>query len=388
MRQVLSGWLGIVLGASMSCLALVAGCRGLAPEKATRHPDRIAELAARGAVDGPEVPRSECADRDTCERECTAGGVNACSRLGDLVYTRSPESAETLWLDACEHRDGLGCYRLMSLAAHDSDLGDRMGLVACEYGERDACELAVKSMAVRALAPTKSESADRLREDVTAVAPAQCMAGYWASCALALELARDPSADAVKALARRALETAPHNCRYGEVSACYYVGSMHERLNAIEPARVFHARACGLLLHDTADTSKRVLERTHPCRRARDIGATITDTKPDLRPGYGDPEDNESWKRTSGETKLAPGMDIKEALIKLDKGAVALVASMRVCVTTSGLVSDVGVDLSSGYPSYDRMLFDNVRRWRYAPLIVDGVPKPFCTRVEIIYRQW
>jgi hypothetical protein len=304
------------------------------------------------------------------------------------MYFGSHERAERLWLQACENRDGLGCFRLMSVAAVEPALADRLGLLACEYGEGDACEFAAKSLFVRSKAHFKDEDPESLAQAARSLVAAQCQAGYWWSCVMALETTQDRKSEAAQQLARRAFELAPRDCRRGDVSACYYGATQYERAGELAPAKHLYAIGCGLLKSGgLSSTFGRGASTTVVCQRARQLGADVENAKPAPRPGYAQLKTQDlRGRRLSGDIDVSPPNKVKDAMARVRARSVAMVGSLRFCVTTSGLVADVGFNLSTGSASYDRKLLDSVRQWRYRPY-VDGAPKPFCSAVTFIYRQ-
>jgi hypothetical protein len=61
-------------------------------------------------------------------------------------------------------------------------------------------------------------------------------------------------------------------------------------------------------------------------------------------------------------------------------------AQMEICVAPDGHVSDVGFR-SDPTPALDSVLQAAVRGWRYRPFLVDGVPTPFCHRINVSYEM-
>jgi hypothetical protein len=57
---------------------------------------------------------------------------------------------------------------------------------------------------------------------------------------------------------------------------------------------------------------------------------------------------------------------------------------MRVCVAATGAVDSVTVQESGG-PDADRMLARDLRSWRYRPLMMEGIPTPFCHCIRMDY---
>jgi hypothetical protein len=57
-----------------------------------------------------------------------------------------------------------------------------------------------------------------------------------------------------------------------------------------------------------------------------------------------------------------------------------------ICVSDRGLVSDVSM-APGGAAALESALRAAIRTWRYRPLLLDGVPTPFCHPMRFIYRQ-
>jgi hypothetical protein len=58
----------------------------------------------------------------------------------------------------------------------------------------------------------------------------------------------------------------------------------------------------------------------------------------------------------------------------------------RICVSTEGTVSNVVV-LKSANADADQVLCTAIEKWRYRPRIVDGVARPFCHPIRIVYSR-
>ena len=60
--------------------------------------------------------------------------------------------------------------------------------------------------------------------------------------------------------------------------------------------------------------------------------------------------------------------------------------NVKLCVGTDGRVATATVlGKGTGYDAYDDLLVEEMRRWRYNPLIEDGAKRPFCTVINVIY---
>lgn len=61
----------------------------------------------------------------------------------------------------------------------------------------------------------------------------------------------------------------------------------------------------------------------------------------------------------------------------LVKGARAMAADLKICVTAEGTVRSVDVERGA-HPRIDPLIVEAVQRWRYSPYKVDGKPVPHC----------
>lgn len=90
-------------------------------------------------------------------------------------------------------------------------------------------------------------------------------------------------------------------------------------------------------------------------------------------------------QRISGEKQILPD-DVTKTEIQR-AGKTQFMVPVKVCVATNGAVSDVRVLKSSGFPAYDQKLNREIRKWRYTPFTVNGMPAPACGMVNFAYRQ-
>jgi len=86
------------------------------------------------------------------------------------------------------------------------------------------------------------------------------------------------------------------------------------------------------------------------------------------------------------ENKLIVPDDVTKADIMMS-GKSRLIGSFKLCISTSGHVSNVTLLKSTESPSYDEELRKELLQWRYRPFIVDGRPAPVCTAVRFICSQ-
>jgi TonB family protein len=87
--------------------------------------------------------------------------------------------------------------------------------------------------------------------------------------------------------------------------------------------------------------------------------------------------------RISGKTQLDPRADTRNQMV-LD-GVTSVRAIVKLCIATTGSVTQAKMVISTGYAAYDQMLLGSIRDWRYQPYTHNGTPKPACTVVNFIY---
>ena len=87
--------------------------------------------------------------------------------------------------------------------------------------------------------------------------------------------------------------------------------------------------------------------------------------------------------RISGKTQLEPRAETLHRMI-LD-GVTSVRAVVKLCIATTGSVTQAKLVTSTGYAAYDQMLLDSVRDWRYHPYTRNGTPTPACSAVSFIY---
>jgi hypothetical protein len=66
-------------------------------------------------------------------------------------------------------------------------------------------------------------------------------------------------------------------------------------------------------------------------------------------------------------------------------GVKRAVGVFKLCVDTTGAVSEIKPIKSTGFPAYDRKIESELRRSRYRPIEVDGKVTPICTSITFIY---
>lgn len=89
-------------------------------------------------------------------------------------------------------------------------------------------------------------------------------------------------------------------------------------------------------------------------------------------------------QRISGNKDIQPDEPTERQFQR--KGQTGLIASVRICISASGSVSDLKVTRSSGSPSYDLQITTAMREWRYAPIMLEGKPSPACSLVHFVFQ--
>jgi hypothetical protein len=87
--------------------------------------------------------------------------------------------------------------------------------------------------------------------------------------------------------------------------------------------------------------------------------------------------------RISGDTQIGAPDVVKTQILRDGKNKV--VGTFRVCVGKQGEISELAMTKSTGYPLYDRALYDGVRTWKYKPYMLGKKPVEVCSMVTFIY---
>ncbi|HEY0481676.1 MAG TPA: DUF4215 domain-containing protein [Kofleriaceae bacterium] len=88
-------------------------------------------------------------------------------------------------------------------------------------------------------------------------------------------------------------------------------------------------------------------------------------------------------QRISGNDDVQPSKATRAAMIRNGVGSVKGV--VRLCVDTTGLVTESALTERTGYTDYDSKLLENVHGWHYRPFLLNGSPVAVCSTVEFIY---
>jgi len=87
--------------------------------------------------------------------------------------------------------------------------------------------------------------------------------------------------------------------------------------------------------------------------------------------------------RIAGETQILPSKETKSRMA--GDGVSSATGMVRLCIATTGGVTEVQMTESTGYADYDKELLAAVRGWRYPPYTVDATSEPVCSTVEFNY---
>jgi len=89
--------------------------------------------------------------------------------------------------------------------------------------------------------------------------------------------------------------------------------------------------------------------------------------------------------RIAGDTNIVPD-DVTKTEIQRS-GKTKVIATAKLCLSTSGEVERVDLVKSSGFPNYDDKIRSAMSTWRYRPYTVNGTAVKACTAVTFIYAQ-
>jgi protein TonB len=90
--------------------------------------------------------------------------------------------------------------------------------------------------------------------------------------------------------------------------------------------------------------------------------------------------------RVAGDKNIIPN-DVTKTEIQRS-GKEKLIGSFKLCLNTAGVVTNVMMLKSTGFPAYDNLIQSKMRgEWKYNPFLVNGRAVPVCTAVTFIYQQ-
>lgn len=116
-------------------------------------------------------------------------------------------------------------------------------------------------------------------------------------------------------------------------------------------------------------------------RHARDDTARVTSA--DLKPSSAGHPPSISPKllephRLTGDKNITPdnmhpGMNLR--------------GSFKLCLDIEGRAARVVVLQPTGLPSYDQEIVENMQRWTFTPVVLEGKPIPVCTAFTFIFSS-
>lgn len=86
--------------------------------------------------------------------------------------------------------------------------------------------------------------------------------------------------------------------------------------------------------------------------------------------------------RLTGEKTIIPDGDTIAAVYQ---SGVRLIGSFKYCLDVEGHVSRVVVLKTTRVPSYDERIINEMNRWAFTPVILDGKPIPVCSAATFIF---
>lgn len=283
----------------------------------------------------------------------------------------------------CRSGDAEVCARLMQQANTDEEFG-HYGQLACEHGETRACEYLGNMFFVRSRSPRDSEDATRLAAQSKRMYELGCRHDAWYSCVLVAEMA---SADLELRKKAHALTEAA--CLdEGSHEACEMLTISLQDAGQFEEAKDMSTRGCRAFLSNASQADWLELRKdTRVCEMAMEFGVPAHTLLPiiDGRGLRRVPSESLDAKRTRGTAQIHPPRSV--SLQMSTKGPRRAEAEFRLCLSSLGRVSDINLTISSGFPAYDRKLFEAMQKWQYRPLLTDGKPTPCCTSVTFVYFQ-
>ncbi|MEO8552979.1 MAG: hypothetical protein ABI678_23565 [Kofleriaceae bacterium] len=89
--------------------------------------------------------------------------------------------------------------------------------------------------------------------------------------------------------------------------------------------------------------------------------------------------------RIAGTKMIVPDDKTRTAIEA--SGREKVIASLKLCLDSTGAVSLVKLIRSSGFTAYDQLLDHEMHGWKYKPYVDHGAAIPVCTAVTFIYAQ-
>jgi TonB family protein len=88
-------------------------------------------------------------------------------------------------------------------------------------------------------------------------------------------------------------------------------------------------------------------------------------------------------QQLSGDTNVPASKLTRDSMIR--NRVSSLKAVIKLCVDTTGLVTDSTLTERTGYTEYDSKLLEAINEWHYRPYLINGTPVTVCSTVEFIY---
>ena len=292
-----------------------------------------------------------------------------------------PVSSEGLSAQ-CDSGDAKVCAALMQQANTPAEFS-HYGELACKHGETVACEYLGNMAFVKSRAPRGSESAAALSAHSKNMYEIGCQHGAWYSCVLVAEMGQDVE------LMRKANALTEVAClEQGTHEACEMLARSYQDAQQPDKMRSIATDGCRAFLANATEANWSELRKsTRICEMATKLGVPADTLLPIMR-GRGTarvPSTTIEARRTSGDPQIHPPRAVTYEMHR--KGPKQAGAEFRLCLSPQGRISDINLTISSGFPLYDRKLFEGMQRWRYSPYLEDGNPAPVCTSVTIFYLQ-
>jgi hypothetical protein len=276
------------------------------------------------------------------------------------------------------------------MAVADGIEGDRAAARACAAGRASACSLLGRHQLLRGLAKYAGDDRRLLTQDAADLLERGCALDDWTAClsaASAHAFTRGPDAGkrGGELLARGAV-MAQQACADGDHIACKLLADDSLQRGDRSSAIPFFERACALLLGMAEDDAERATAaKEEACEDLVELGRPLPTPIAFPKESRGVDEKISLARRVSGTVMVVPPDGVKMDLHK--RGLRRIRATMYLCVSAVGLVEGITLLQPSRWPAWDLRLLEAVRRWRFDPYTVDGVPRPVCSSYNWIYNQ-
>ena len=87
----------------------------------------------------------------------------------------------------------------------------------------------------------------------------------------------------------------------------------------------------------------------------------------------------------TGDKAIIPDDETMDLISRIHESL--LIGGFKLCLDTTGHVSDVVTLMSTRSTKYDAKIISQMRSWTYEPAIIDGRPANVCTQITFIYSQ-